>query len=603
MSLAPSDLYVFCVRSNPLHWRVPQKNFQIFADGMLKAGVNLVVIECAYGEEDHVCQIPGAKHIGVRAKTRVWNKENLLNLAIQQTPEAKYIGWFDADIIFRRSDWALASIQALQHYDVIQPWSDAYDLGPNGEHIAAYKSFAYQWFQRQKVIPDNPKFWKHDGGPYIYPHCLPGGSLVVPGGRIVAAAARPFEGDLVVIRTAGGQELACSPNHPVFSGGGWVRADELNVGDNVMRHIRRDGVVGHPDEQHAPTRIEDVVRAFSERPGIRRSSTMLPNDLDNRRANSKVAQVWAYGDLMEKRDSKQLELAGDSEFRDVSAVRPTYFHGRGASDFLLQAFGLALSPDESRRTRGGFAELGSRLFNHSGGYEIADLSPSFRRRGVPPNARELLWAAREAARSQDVSGVIGGHADNPSGLLCGLSGQVEADEIVYVGRRPFSGHLYDLQTERGYIMADGLLTHNSGYAWCITRLAYDWLGGLFELGGMGSGDHHMALGLVGGAHATMPGGTGAAYKQEVYRWQKRAMQHINLNIGCVTGTIEHLFHGKKGDRGYQSRWGMFLKHGFDPHEDLKRNSHGVLEFAGNKPELRHDFDLYLQSRNEDINSL
>jgi hypothetical protein len=48
---------------------------------------------------------------------------------------------------------------------------------------------------------------------------------------------------------------------------------------------------------------------------------------------------------------------------------------------------------------------------------------------------------------------------------------------------------------------------------------------------------------------------------------------------------------------------MFLDHKFDPREDLKRNSHGVLEFAANKPELRHDFDLYLQSRNEDINSL
>jgi hypothetical protein len=48
---------------------------------------------------------------------------------------------------------------------------------------------------------------------------------------------------------------------------------------------------------------------------------------------------------------------------------------------------------------------------------------------------------------------------------------------------------------------------------------------------------------------------------------------------------------------------MFVKHDFDPQEDLKRNSHGVLEFASNKPELRHDFDLYLQSRNEDINSL
>jgi hypothetical protein len=46
---------------------------------------------------------------------------------------------------------------------------------------------------------------------------------------------------------------------------------------------------------------------------------------------------------------------------------------------------------------------------------------------------------------------------------------------------------------------------------------------------------------------------------------------------------------------------MFVQHQFDPLEDLKRNSSGVLEFATNKPELRHDFDLYLHSRVEDGN--
>ena len=33
-----------------------------------------------------------------------------------------------------------------------------------------------------------------------------------------------------------------------------------------------------------------------------------------------------------------------------------------------------------------------------------------------------------------------------------------------------------------------------GYAWAWTRVALDAVGGLFELGGMDSGDHHMALG-------------------------------------------------------------------------------------------------------------
>ena len=126
----------------------------------------------------------------------------------------------------------------------------------------------------------------------------------------------------------------------------------------------------------------------------------------------------------------------------------------------------------------------------------------------------------------------------------------------------------------------------------MTRQAFDWVGGLFELGGMGSGDHHMSLALIGHADVSVPQGVSAAYRREVKRWEGRALRHINRNIGYVSGTIEHLFHGRKTDRGYQSRWDMFLKHNFDPQEDLKHNSHGVLEFASNKAELRHDFDLY-----------
>jgi hypothetical protein len=308
--LEPSQLHVFTARSNPLHWTSTHRNWLRFARSMLDAGVTLTVIECAFGEEDHRCAIDGVRHIPVRAKTRVWNKENLLNIGVHRTPEAKYIAWIDADIIFRRPDWAVATLQALQHYDVVQLWSDAYDLGPNDEHVAHHRSFCRQFFHRQPLtsaasIPD--------GGNYIYPH--------------------------------------------------------------------------------------------------------------------------------------------------------------------------------------------------------------------------------------------------------------------------------------------------SGYAWAMTRQAFDWVGGLFEFGGMGSGDHHMSLALIGESDSSMPSGVSDLYRREIKRWESRALRHINRNIGYVAGTVEHLFHGRKTDRGYQSRWDMFIKNNFDPLEDLKRNSHGVLELASNKPELRHDFDLYLQSRNEDVNSL
>ena len=142
-----------------------------------------------------------------------------------------------------------------------------------------------------------------------------------------------------------------------------------------------------------------------------------------------------------------------------------------------------------------------------------------------------------------------------------------------------------------------------GYAWAWARRALDRIGGLFELGGMGSGDHHMALGMVGQPEASLPSGVTQSYRNAVNAWASRAASEINGKLGVVHGTIEHPFHGRKSDRGYESRWDMFLQHGFDPLVDLKRNLHGVVEFAGNKPALERAFDRYLRSRAEDVNTL
>jgi hypothetical protein len=142
-----------------------------------------------------------------------------------------------------------------------------------------------------------------------------------------------------------------------------------------------------------------------------------------------------------------------------------------------------------------------------------------------------------------------------------------------------------------------------GYAWAWQRTALNRIGGLFEFGGMGSGDHHMALGMIGQYEASLPGGVTVGYRNAVASWASRATVEIHGKLGFVHGTIEHPFHGRKGDRGYQARWDMFLDNGFDPATDLKRNTYGVLEFAGNKPNLERDFDNYLRTREEDVNTL
>ena len=142
---------------------------------------------------------------------------------------------------------------------------------------------------------------------------------------------------------------------------------------------------------------------------------------------------------------------------------------------------------------------------------------------------------------------------------------------------------------------------HSGYAWCWTRDILNRVGGLFEVGGMGSGDHHMALGLTGNAQYSMPPGISTTYRNAVLQWQSRALLHVNKKVGYAPGTIEHMFHGSKVNRAYQDRWDMFLRHGFDPYTDLKKNSYGVIEFSGNKPELEREWMLYMRAREEDAN--
>jgi hypothetical protein len=56
---------------------------------------------------------------------------------------------------------------------------------------------------------------------------------------------------------------------------------------------------------------------------------------------------------------------------------------------------------------------------------------------------------------------------------------------------------------------------HSGFAWCWVREILDRIGGLFELGGMGSGVHHMALGISGLADYSIPEEIGGAYRDAV----------------------------------------------------------------------------------------
>jgi hypothetical protein len=59
----------------------------------------------------------------------MWQKERLLNIALQELPDhCKIVMWLDCDIIFEREDWFESNLEALRENVLIQPYSTVYDL-------------------------------------------------------------------------------------------------------------------------------------------------------------------------------------------------------------------------------------------------------------------------------------------------------------------------------------------------------------------------------------------------------------------------------------------------------------------------------------------
>jgi len=137
-----------------------------------------------------------------------------------------------------------------------------------------------------------------------------------------------------------------------------------------------------------------------------------------------------------------------------------------------------------------------------------------------------------------------------------------------------------------------------GYAWAATRDAINTLGGLFDIGVVGAGDHHMACCLIGCAERSIPKGVHVNYRKAVLAWQERALR-IHKNIGYIKGTLYHFWHGKKKDRHYKDRWQILIDNNFNPATDIHKDWQGVWALYSGHDKLRDEIRAYFQARNED----
>lgn len=155
-------LYVIAPLSNPVRYRSRYRLFEAFRDRIAACPhVKLIIAEQSFGDRPfQLTERANPYHVQVRAgpESELWIKESLINIGFRHLtgldPDWKYACWADADIEWLRPDWALETIEALQHFRVVQPWSIAIDLDPLGQPFKTHESFAATYWHNQSAQPN-----------------------------------------------------------------------------------------------------------------------------------------------------------------------------------------------------------------------------------------------------------------------------------------------------------------------------------------------------------------------------------------------------------------------------------------------------------------
>ncbi len=140
---------------------------------------------------------------------------------------------------------------------------------------------------------------------------------------------------------------------------------------------------------------------------------------------------------------------------------------------------------------------------------------------------------------------------------------------------------------------------HTGYGLAMRRSVFNDLGGLGEIGILGSGDRQMLYALVGEVEKSLPQGIAASYRDYWLQWQARAEQYVRRNVGFMEGLILDGWHAAKSHRGYQSRWRVLVDCDFQWQRDIKHDAQGLLQWTGANPKLERACVQYFKIRQED----
>lgn len=174
-------------------------------------------------------------------------------------------------------------------------------------------------------------------------------------------------------------------------------------------------------------------------------------------------------------------------------------------------------------------------------------------------------------------------------VYLGPDGEAQKTERSFAYMNAHSEHPYHPKSKYGQ--------WHPGFAWAMTRKAYDQVGGLVDWAILGSGDRHMAMALIGKVDLSHPGNIHPGYARMLLGFQERAK---GLRLGFVLGTILHHWHGSLANRHYVERWTILTRNGgYNPETDIAYTKNGMVHLTETGKRLECDIVEYFASRRED----
>lgn len=306
----------------------------------------------------------------------------------------------------------------------------------------------------------------------LHTNCLPGDSLVSPGGEISSVSKRWYDGEMFVISTSLGDKLTCTPNHPVLSNKGWVPANGFDVGSKVIcNSISERERLSDRNDIDKPTRIEDIAESFFNE--LQVTSIPMPvssKDFHGDGVGSEVAIVGTNGEL-----TRSLYAS----FRKHLAQ--LYFVGRYMGRRFLDSIGAFTFGFDGVFTTPSCRVCGKNLmtplgsghsmpFNSFGLTSGAEFN-SERQKPALNSSSAYLKLLRNGIYRNTIFVKIGNFVQRKRdkklarNLLTRVGSTYALADVTHVKSFHYSGYVYNLETSESYYMANDITTHNCRCAW------------------------------------------------------------------------------------------------------------------------------------------